>query len=107
MGKMFRDDSKKRGAKKTGRKTARLYVISGRVQGVGFRAFAQRAAQEIGLTGWVRNLANGDVEAHANGSPEQLDEFDARLRTGPPWCEVRYVIAREAAVSDATGFHLR
>jgi acylphosphatase len=107
MGKMFRDDSKERGAKKTGRKTARLYVISGRVQGVGFRAFAQRAAQEIGLTGWVRNLANGDVEAHANGSLEQLDEFDARLRTGPPWCEVRHVIASEAAVSDATGFRIR
>lgn len=107
MGKMFRDDSHERGAKKTGSKTARLYVISGRVQGVGFRAFAQRAAQEIGLTGWVRNLANGDVEAQANGSMEQLDEFDARLRTGPPWCEVRHVIAREAAVSDATGFHIR
>jgi acylphosphatase len=95
MGKMFRS------------KTARLYVISGRVQGVGFRAFAQRAAQEIGLTGWVRNLANGDVEAHANGSPEQLDELEARLRAGPPWSEVRHVIASEAAVSDATGFYIR
>lgn len=90
-----------------GRKTARLYVISGRVQGVGFRSFAQRAAREIGLTGWVRNLANGDVEAHANGSPRQLDDFDGRLHIGPPWCEVRSVTATEAAVSDATGFHVR
>lgn len=107
MGKMFRNDSQEPDTKKTGRNTARLFVISGRVQGVGFRAFAQRAAQEIGVTGWVRNLANGDVEAHANGSLAQLDAFDARLRTGPPWCEVRNVSASDAAVSDATGFHIR
>jgi acylphosphatase len=107
MGIMFRKGLTEKGVKKTSRKTARLYVISGRVQGVGFRAFAQRAAREIGLTGWARNLANGDVEAHANGSPEQLDEFDGRLRIGPPWCEVRSVTAAESAVSDATDFHIR
>jgi acylphosphatase len=93
--------------RKAGQGAARLYVISGRVQGVGFRAFAQRAAQEIGLTGWVRNLANGDVEAHANGSIKQLDELEARLLTGPPWSEVRHVIASEATESDVTGFHIR
>ena len=90
-----------------GRKTARLFVISGRVQGVGFRAFAQRAAREIGLTGWVRNLANGDVEAHANGSPKQLDAFDGRLRIGPHWGDVRSVSASEAAPTDASDFHIR
>jgi acylphosphatase len=86
---------------------ARRYVVSGRVQGVGYRAFALRAAQEIGLTGWVRNLANGDVEAHANGSVRQLDEFDGRLRLGPRWSEVRSVQVTEAAVSDAVEFHIR
>lgn len=90
-----------------GRKTARLYVISGRVQGVGFRAFAQRAAREIGLSGWVRNLANGDVEAFAIGSPKQLDDFDGRLRIGPRWGDVRSVSASEAPVSDARDFHIR
>ena len=50
-------------------KTARRFVISGRVQGVGFRAFAQHAARAIGVTGWAQNLDNGDVEVHANGTP--------------------------------------
>ena len=90
-----------------GPKTARVYVISGRVQGVGYRAFAQHAARELGITGWARNLANGDVEAHANGSPQQLDEFDARLRMGPRWAEVRSVTSTEAAVSTASEFQIR
>ena len=89
------------------RKTARVYVISGRVQGVGFRAFAQRVALELGLTGWARNLANGNVEVHANGTAKQLDEFDGRLRIGPRWGEVRSVTATEAAASDASEFHIR
>jgi acylphosphatase len=93
--------------KKDAQKMARRYVVSGRVQGVGYRAFAVRVAREIGLTGWVRNLANGDVEAHANGSAGQLDEFDGRLRAGPRWGEVRSVQATEAAVSDAAEFHIR
>jgi len=89
------------------RKSARRYVISGRVQGVGYRAFAQSAGREIGVTGWVRNLANGDVEAHANGTPQQLDELEGRLRVGPRWGEVRSVTATETAVSDATSFQIR
>lgn len=88
-------------------RTARRFVVSGRVQGVGYRAFAQYAARETSVTGWVRNLANGDVEVHANGSPRQLDDFEARLRQGPRWGEVRSVTAMEAAVSDETGFQIR
>ena len=87
--------------------TARRFLVSGRVQGVGFRAFAQLAARAIGVTGWARNLADGDVEVHANGTVRQLDDFEARLRQGPRWCEVRSVTAAEAEVSDASGFHIR
>jgi len=87
--------------------TARRFVVSGRVQGVGFRAFAQHAARGIGVTGWARNLADGRVEVHANGTPSQLDDFEARLRQGPRWGEVRSVTAAEAAVTDAGGFHIR
>jgi acylphosphatase len=87
--------------------SARRYIISGRVQGVGYRAFAQKAAAEMGLTGWVRNLANGDVEAHANGTARQLDDFHGRLGVGPRFGEVRSVTATEAAVSSAAGFHIR
>lgn len=87
--------------------TARRFVVSGRVQGVGFRAFAQHAARSIGVTGWARNLDDGDVEVHANGTKNQLDDFEARLRQGPRWGEVRSMTAAEAEVSDATAFHIR
>ena len=86
---------------------ARHFVISGRVQGVGYRAFAQYAARAIGATGWARNLANGDVEVHANGSPSQLDDLEARLRQGPRWAEVLGVTATEVPVSSDSGFEIR
>lgn len=58
--------------------------ISGRVQGVGFRFFVQRAASEAGVTGWVRNRWDGQVEAVAEGEPGSLARFTAALRKGPP-----------------------
>lgn len=63
----------------------RRFVVRGRVQGVGFRYFVVRRANTMGLTGWVRNLADGQsVEAVVQGSAEQLDAF-ARdtMRVGP------------------------
>jgi acylphosphatase len=87
--------------------TSRRFVVSGRVQGVGYRAFAQHAARGIGVTGWARNLEDGNVEVHANGTESQLDDFEARLRQGPRWGEVRSVSVTEAAVSDTSGFHIR
>jgi len=92
--------------KKTGR-IGRRFVISGRVQGVGYRAFAQHAAREIGVTGWARNLDDGDVEVHANGSPQQLDDFEGRLRQGPRFSGVRSVTAEEAPVSTVGEFDIR
>lgn len=69
----------------------RRYLVSGRVQGVGYRYFTQRAAVELGLSGWVRNLGDGRVEAHAEGSVAALHEFEGRLRLGPRMAEVRGV----------------
>ena len=86
---------------------ARRFVISGRVQGVGYRAFAQHAARGIGATGWARNLANGDVEVHANGTPPQLEDLESRLRQGPRWGQVRAVTATEAPVSGDSNFEIR
>jgi acylphosphatase len=86
---------------------ARRYLISGMVQGVGYRAFAERSARETGVTGWARNLDDGRVEVHANGTAGQLDGFEARLRRGPRWAEVRTVEVSEAAVSPAGEFHIR
>ena len=86
---------------------ARRFLVSGRVQGVGFRNFAQGAARETGVTGWARNLDDGRVEVHANGTAAQLEDFEARLRVGPRFADVRAVELREAAVLDLSGFHIR
>ena len=88
-------------------RVARRFVISGNVQGVGYRAFARQAARAIGATGWARNLANGDVEVHANGTPLQLDDLESRLRQGPRWAEVRSAAAMEAPVSSDSDFEIR
>ena len=88
-------------------RSARHFVISGNVQGVGYRAFARQAARAIGVTGWARNLANGDVEVHANGTPSQLDDLESRLRQGPRWAEVRSVTATDAPVASDSTFEIR
>lgn len=88
-------------------RAARRFLISGRVQGVGFRNFAQRVAQMTGVSGWARNLDDGRVEVHANGSPEQLDEFESRLRQGPRFADVRGFESIEAAPESSSGFFIR
>ena len=67
------------------------WLISGEVQGVGFRWFAARAAQTLGIRGWVRNLPDGRVEVVAAGEQTQLDELAARLRQGPRFSRVEDV----------------
>lgn len=86
---------------------ARRYLISGRVQGVGFRYFAQRAARDLGVTGWARNLDDGRVEVHANGSLKVLDDFEARLRKGPLGADVRGFEMSGSAVVQSAGFVIR
>lgn len=63
-------------------------VVGGKVQGVGFRWFTRRAAQELGLAGRVRNLPDGRVEVEALGEPGRLDDLRGRLRQGPPGAHV-------------------
>lgn len=59
------------------------FVVSGHVQGVGFRYFTQRLAERIGIAGTVRNDPNGNVIAEAEGLVESVEEFQAELRKGP------------------------
>lgn len=66
--------------------------IVGRVQGVGFRYFAQHEATRLGLRGWVRNLSGGDVEVVAQGPEEALQEMLRSLRRGPALAWVQDVI---------------
>jgi acylphosphatase len=66
----------------------RRYVIKGRVQGVGYRQFAAEAARKLNLAGWVKNLANRDVEAEAQGQSELIAEYEIQLRIGSPLAQV-------------------
>lgn len=70
---------------------SRLYRISGRVQGVGFRYFTWDAARREGLTGVVRNMPDGSVEAAAEGEREALDRFEAAISSGPAGARVLHV----------------
>lgn len=62
--------------------------ITGRVQGVGYRAWARRTASQLGLSGWVRNRVNGQVELLAEGEKVALDAFLILCRQGPSWARV-------------------
>ena len=67
---------------------ATQYTVSGRVQGVGFRAFVADAARAEGLDGWVRNLPDGRVAVHAEGDAAALSRLEWRLWQGPPMARV-------------------
>jgi len=79
---------------------ARRFVISGRVQGVGFRYFTQEWALREGVTGWVRNLPDGRVEAHVEGEAESVTRVERALRSGPGGARVQTVTVD---VEDVTG----
>jgi acylphosphatase len=64
-------------------RVARRFVVRGRVQGVGFRYFTQEAALREGVTGWVRNLPDGQVEALVEGDAEAVTRVERALRSGP------------------------
>ncbi len=66
-------------------------LISGRVQGVGFRDFTQRTAEKLGILGWVRNLPNGKVELKAQGPDDKLKEFTEKVSAGPSSSKVEKV----------------
>ena len=72
-------------------KIARRFIVRGRVQGVGYRFFAIRAAQRTGVVGSVKNLPDGTVEAIAEGTADAVAEFRAELRRGPAYAQVTAV----------------
>ncbi|HWG80773.1 MAG TPA: acylphosphatase [Stellaceae bacterium] len=82
-------------------------VITGRVQGVGYRLWAKREARRRGLRGWVRNRSDGSVEALAIGEAAELDAFEQACHTGPSMARVAEV-RRAPAIDDGTpGFEER
>ena len=85
---------------------ARRWYVRGRVQGVGYRAFAQRSAQSLGLTGYARNLDDGRVEVYAAGPADKIAELTPLLHRGPRWADVRGVEEQEAAVQVSGQFRI-
>ena len=88
-------------------KTAKLYRVRGRVQGVGFRYFVEHAANSLGVRGYVRNLDDDSVEVYATGTESQLSELAGLLWKGPRWSDVRGVNESEAAVENYSAFTIR
>jgi acylphosphatase len=76
-------------------------IVSGSVQGVGFRAFVRDTARALGVKGWTRNLADGSVELEAGGGAAAIAEFRRRVGAGPAWAEVSYVLEGPRRFADA------
>lgn len=85
---------------------ARRWFIRGRVQGVGFRYFAQKSALDLGLRGYTRNLDDGRVEVYAAGPASKLEELAGLLHRGPRWADVHGVSEEEAAIERHTSFEI-
>ena len=89
-------------------RVARKFVVSGRVQGVGFRYFALDAARRDGLHGYVTNNEDGTVEALAEGEAEAVERFERALRRGPSRSRVERVMVDEMEPGmKSTGFEIR
>jgi acylphosphatase len=83
------------------------YVVSGRVQGVGYRYFVLREAERLGVAGFTRNLSDGSVEVVAEAAEEVLGELETRLRRGPSFAAVDGVDRAAIPPRGDAGFHIR
>lgn len=83
--------------------------VKGRVQGVGFRDFTERTAAALKVTGWVRNLADGDVELVAEGAADALQALLDKVSVGPPAAKVSgvYILEAKAATGEFKAFEVR
>ncbi len=82
-------------------------IISGHVQGVGYRVSCEREANRLGVKGWIRNRWDGTVEAQFEGAAAAVDAMVAWCRQGPPAAHVLAVEIREPRGSPSSGFHVR
>jgi acylphosphatase len=89
-----------------GERIRRRAIVHGRVQGVFFRDTARQKAWELGLSGWVRNRADGTVEAVVEGDPHAVQEMLHELRSGPPRAHVDRVDVTEEPPEGLSGFQI-
>lgn len=87
--------------------TARHVRVSGRVQGVFYRAWTAEQARDLGVAGWVRNCPDGSVEALLEGTAEAVANLVERMRHGPPAARVGDVMVEPATPTGASGFAIR
>lgn len=89
-------------------RVARRYLVTGRVQGVGFRYFTEAAAVREGLLGWVQNLPDGRVDIVVEGEADAVERFERDVRRGPPGARISGVVAEEQVPTlRGTGFNVR
>jgi acylphosphatase len=81
--------------------------VTGRVQGVSYRWYAEREAARLGVRGWIRNEPDESVSGHFEGDDDAVDELVAWCRHGPSYAAVRDVAVTEASPTGATDFRIR
>ena len=84
-----------------------MIVVEGKVQGVGFRYSALKKANELGLTGFVRNKSDGTVYLEIEGEPEFIERFTEWCTRGPAWAMVNKVSCENIPLSNFTSFVIR
>jgi acylphosphatase len=92
---------------KRGERIRRRAIVRGRVQGVAFRASTREAARRAGVDGWVRNRADGGVEAVFEGDPTAVATLLAFCREGPAWADVIDLEVFDEAPQGDSGFAIR
>jgi acylphosphatase len=88
-------------------RVARSIRVTGRVQGVFFRAWTQQQAEELGVAGWARNADDGSVEGHLEGDEADVLQLIDRLHLGPPSAQVAHVAVEEADPEGDERFEVR
>lgn len=88
-------------------KIARNVRVTGRVQGVGYRAWTRDRAEVLGLTGWVRNEPDGAVRAHLVGTGAAVSRMLAEMERGPTFARVADVVASDVVAEASDGFEVR
>jgi acylphosphatase len=81
--------------------------VTGRVQGVFFRGWTQDQANELGVTGWVRNCPDGSVEAHVEGEEQAVRALVEQMRSGPPGADVSELASDDAPFENGQDFVVR
>mgnify|MGYP001041597646 FL=1 len=86
---------------------ARCVRVTGRVQGVFFRAWTCEQAQGLHVTGWVRNCPDGSVEAHVEGDEGSVEQLIGKMHDGPPGAQVAELQVSDASTEALSSFEIR